>query len=230
MQFFHSISMAPPIWPLLFLLQILLAWAGPLSTASLTPNLAKVIPSCAQSCVESFVAENYKAACGPPPNFDCLCVNNTPSGFTVGEGSLECLFSSCHDVEDSVLASVYAVCIRVPDARPNTHTILTATGPSVASPTSTASPTESSGDTSSSIFPSKSHTSSSLSTSASSAASRYKSTITTKTSSSSLHSSALYDEYAIYHTYYIIAFFYKIKSHCSCGINFYRGGTNPGTH
>ena len=191
MQFFHSISMAPPIWPLLFLLQIPLAWAGPLSTASLTPDLAKVIPSCAQSCVESFVAKNYKTVCGPPPNFDCICVNNTPSGFTIGEGSLECLVSSCHDAEDSVLASVYTVCIGVPDARPNTHTILTATGPSVASPTSTASPTKSNGDTSSSGFPSKSHTSSSDSTSASSAASRSKSTITAKTSSSSLHSSAL---------------------------------------
>ena len=183
--------MAFPVWPLLFLLHIPLAWAGPLSTVSLTPDLAKVIPSCAQSCVKSFVAEEYKTVCGPPPNFDCLCVNNTPSGFTIGEISLECLVSSCQDVQESVLASVYAVCISVPNARPNTHTIITATRPSVTSSTSTASSTNSNGNISSSTFSSKDHTTFSTSTSASSVASRSQSTIATRTSSSSQHSSSL---------------------------------------
>ena len=135
MQFLHSMSMVLPAWPLLVLLHIPLVWAGPLSTESLTPSLAGVIPTCARTCVESFITENYKTVCGPPPNFDCLCVNITPSGFTIGEGSLECLVSSCENFTETQAVKIYDACVGVPDARPNTHAVLTAIATSAVSRT-----------------------------------------------------------------------------------------------
>ena len=152
-------SLALPVWPLLYLLPIQLIWAGPLSTESLTPHLAEVIPTCAQTCVESFVAENYQTVCGPPPNFECLCVNSTPSGFTIGEGSLECLVSSCEDYTEEQAVDIYKACFGVPDARPNTHTLLTADATSVVSQTiTTLYPTHTNGN----IPSSTSHISSSI--------------------------------------------------------------------
>ncbi len=174
--------MVLPAWPLLYLLPIQLIWAGPLSTESLTPRLAEVIPTCAQTCVESFVAENYQTVCGPPPNFECLCVNTTPSGFTIGEGSLECLVSSCEDYTEKQAVDIYEACVGVPDARPNTHAILTASATSVVSQTiATLYPTQANGN----IASSTSYISSSISsTPASSTAFGGNSARTTTTSPS----------------------------------------------
>ena len=178
--------MALPAWPLLYLLPIQLIWAGPLSTESLTPHLAGVIPTCAQTCVESFVAENYQTICGPPPNFECLCVNTTPSGFTIGEGSLECLVSSCEDYTEKQAVNIYEACTGVPDARPNTHTILTAVTTSVVSQTiATVYPTQANGNIPSTISSASSFI---TSTSASSTAFGSNSARTTSISPS-VHSS-----------------------------------------
>ena len=178
--------MALPVWPLLYLLPIQLIWAGPLSTESLTPHLAAVIPTCAQSCVESFVAQNYQTVCGPPPNFDCLCVNITPSGFTIGEGSLECLVSGCEDYTEKQAVDIYAACEGVPDARPNTHAVLTAVATSVVSQTiTTPYPTQTSSD----IPSSRSHLSSSISSTSASSTAFGTHSIRTTATSSSVHSS-----------------------------------------
>ena len=178
--------MALPVWPLLYLLPIQLIWAGPLSTESLTPHLAAVIPSCAQTCVESFVAENYQTVCGPPPNFDCLCVNITPSGFTIGEGSLECLVSGCEDYTEKQAVDIYAACAGVPDARPNTHAILTAVATSIVSQTiTTPYPTQ----TNSNILSSRSHISSSISSTSASSTAFGTNSVRTTATSSSVHSS-----------------------------------------
>lgn len=178
--------MALPVWPLLYLLPIQLIWAGPLSTESLTPHLAAVIPTCAQSCVESFVAENYQTVCGPPPNFDCLCVNITPSGFTIGEGSLECLVSGCEDYTEKQAVDIYAACEGVPDARPNTHAVLTAVATSVVSQTiTTPYPTQTNSD----IPSSRSHISSSISSTSASSTAFGTHSIRTTATSSSVHSS-----------------------------------------
>ena len=128
MQLFHSMSMAFPFWPLLCLLLTSFAWAGPLSTGSLTPTLQQLIPICAQTCLEFFVAENFPfPTCGPPPNFDCLCTSYSTSGLTVGEGALECLYLNCPDFNEAEALSVYDVCMTVSNAKLNTHDTLTAT-------------------------------------------------------------------------------------------------------
>ena len=123
-----------------FLHFLLMLWtlAGPVSTGSLTPGLALVIPICAQGCLESFIASSFpSSSCGTPPDFNCLCVSISASGFTVGEGGLECLFSDCpdYDFDESIELSVYEVCADVQGARPNTHSTLTATPKTVASVT-----------------------------------------------------------------------------------------------
>ena len=178
--------MALPVWLLLYLLPIQLIWAGPLSTESLTPHLAAVIPSCAQTCVESFVTKNYQTVCGPPPNLECLCVNTTPSGFTIGEGSLECLVSSCEDYTEEQAVNIYEACSGVPDARPNTHTILTAAATSVVSQTiSTLYPTQ----TNAHIPSSTSYISSSISSTPASSTAFGSNSARTIATSPSVHSS-----------------------------------------
>lgn len=119
---------------------LLIPWtlAGPASMGSLTPILAQVIPTCAQGCLESFIASNFpSSSCGTFPDFSCLCVSSSASGLTIGEGGLECLFSECpdYDLDNSIPLDVYEVCVHVPGAKPNTHSTLTATSTTVASAT-----------------------------------------------------------------------------------------------
>ena len=123
-----------------FLHFLLIPWtlAGPASTESLTPILGQVIPTCAQTCLESFIASNFpSSSCGMPPAFSCLCVSSSTSGLTIGEGGLECLFSACpnYDFDNSIALTVYEVCATVQGAKPNTHSTLTATANTVASMT-----------------------------------------------------------------------------------------------
>lgn len=170
----------------LFLHFVLIPWtlAGPASTGSLTPNLAQVIPICAQGCLESFIAANFpSSSCGTPPDSSCLCVSSSASGLTIGEGGLECLFSGCPDYgfDNSIALQVYEFCLNVQGAKPNTHPTLTATSVSFASANGgvRATPTNSNNlsysSDSRSIFPT-----------ASSAAFRTHTVITTATRSSSI--------------------------------------------
>ena len=191
MQFFHSMSLALLLWPYLLLLLPPLTWAGPPSTESLTPALQDVVPPCAQTCLEFFIAENFPSSiCGPPPNIDCLCTSDSTSGFTVGEGALECLFTGCGAVYDSRALAAYDVCAAIANAKPNTHGTLTATlspvTPSI--PANPVTQTSSHSSTSISTF-STSRRSSSFTTTPSTS-SKLSQTITTSSSSASKSSSS----------------------------------------
>ena len=129
-----------------FLHFLLIPWtlAGPASMAFLNPTLTRVVPPCAQGCLESFIASNFpSSSCGTPPAFGCLCVSKSASGLTIGEGGLECLFSSCpnYGFDTSLALNVYEVCAEVQGAKPNTHSILTATSTTFASATGRVSTT-----------------------------------------------------------------------------------------
>ena len=144
-----------------FLHFLLIPWtlAGPASMGSLNPVLARVTRPCAQGCLESFITINFpSSSCGTPPGISCLCVSNSASGLTIGEGGLECLYSQCadYDFDDSVANSVYEVCADIQGAKPNTHPTLTATVPIVPSTTDEARTTRSSGNTLSYNPPSRS--------------------------------------------------------------------------
>jgi len=188
--------MALPLWPFLFLLLTPSIWAGPLSTGSLTPYLASIVPTCAQSCLESFVAENFPTSvCGLPPNFPCLCTSGSTSGFTIGEASLECLVAGCNVIEESEAIAVYEVCTGVKDAKPNTHSTLTAVQTSVVSYAVGADqPAETNSNSQLFAFPTNSYKGSFISTAASSTASGFTTKITTATRSSSSHSATQHSQ------------------------------------
>ena len=182
MQFFHSISMAFFLGSFLHFLLIPWTLAGPASMGSLTPSLAQVIPTCAQGCLESFIVSNFpSSSCGTPPDFSCLCVSSSASGFTIGESGLECLFSACpnYDFDNLIALRVYEVCADVPGAKPNTHSTLTATLMTVTSTTGGVRATPTSSNKTSHNFDSKT-----MFSSASSVAFRTTTVITSATRSS----------------------------------------------
>lgn len=174
-----------------FLHFLLIPWtlAGPASTGSLPPSLAQVMPTCAQGCLESFIASNFpSSSCGTPPDFGCLCKSSSASGLTIGEGGLECLFSACpdYDFDNSIALTVYEICADVRGAKSNTHSTLTATTTVLTSETGGVRATPTSSTNFSSNYDSKS-----IISSASSVAFRTRTAITTavvtaKTSPASL--------------------------------------------
>lgn len=119
-------------WPLLYFLSFYpqLGLAGQLFTGFLSPSIAQVIPTCAQDCVASFLAEDYPDTICSQKDLDCVCKINSLSGFTLGEGSLRCVVSAClstNTTEDSVAA--YYICSGINGARSMTHGTITATVP-----------------------------------------------------------------------------------------------------
>ncbi|MCJ1268168.1 hypothetical protein MMC22_008054 [Lobaria immixta] len=137
-------SSGPLPWPLLNSFLLLATLAGQPSTASLPTALASAIPDCAQSCVESFIANEFPTSvCSTPQDLDCLCTKTGKSGFTLGEGSLRCVVTTCVGVGDSEgtqfeyqgRVEAYTICAGIPNANPMTHGTLTATR----SPTPTVS-------------------------------------------------------------------------------------------
>jgi hypothetical protein len=80
-------------WPSLILLTY--AFSNYANAAFiLTPELTKFVPTCAQACFLSFLDSNFDAGiCDPAPTLDCLCSHNTTTGYTVGEGAVQCIIS-----------------------------------------------------------------------------------------------------------------------------------------
>lgn len=61
---------------------------------TLTPELTNFVPPCAQACFISFLDLNFQSSvCTTEPGLDCLCSHNTTSGYTVGEGAVQCIIS-----------------------------------------------------------------------------------------------------------------------------------------
>ena len=128
-------------WPLLYFFLPLPTLAGRLFTGSLLTALTEAIPTCAQSCVDSFIDNEFPTStCPLPLNLDCLCSKNSKSGFTLGEGSLRCVLATCSAVESSLYhqKAAYGICLVIPNAKSMTHGTLTVTkSPSSTAPTPT---------------------------------------------------------------------------------------------
>lgn len=61
---------------------------------TLSPEVTKFIPGCAQLCFESFLDANYdEKKGGAAPSLQFLCSTNSTSGNTVGEGAISCILS-----------------------------------------------------------------------------------------------------------------------------------------
>lgn len=168
--------------------------AGPLYTVSLTPYLAETQPTCAQACLDSFITENFPSSvCSRPLNFGCLCSSASVSGFTIGEGALRCLVSTCPQSDESEAEAAYSVCRGINNARPDTHSTITATrsaAQTVGAHTPTLSGSHTNSNTQHSRSPSGSQKSS-ISFSASSTAHRTDSANSTATNSLPLPTSSI---------------------------------------
>ncbi|KAI1824568.1 hypothetical protein F4861DRAFT_252059 [Xylaria intraflava] len=118
----------------------LLTWTSSIPIASssvvgLGNDITSVVPTCAQSCLQSFISSNYPTTdCGTDSDLSCLCSTQSVSGFTVGEAALQCLLGyaeigRCGEqyVEGSTPANVYNICSGQANALPNTHPVITAT-------------------------------------------------------------------------------------------------------
>lgn len=93
----------------------------------LPAQLQTTIPECAWNCVQTFVQNNYaNHACSSTDNLSFLCTNPTTSGLTIGEGSLQCVISSCVSF-DLQTQSGYTICDGMSDAIPNLAETITAT-------------------------------------------------------------------------------------------------------
>jgi len=64
------------------------------ASVSLSNELTNFIPACAQVCFVSFLENNFPTtSCTTTPTLDCLCSSNSISGFTIGEGAIQCIIS-----------------------------------------------------------------------------------------------------------------------------------------
>ncbi|KFY74341.1 hypothetical protein V499_05603 [Pseudogymnoascus sp. VKM F-103] len=104
-------------------------------TYNLGDDITEFIPLCAQSCFASFLSANFPAsACTTSPTLDCLCTHKSSTGYTTGEGALQCLIAEenvgfCVGDTNSSSASkkAYNMCAGKANALPNTHAVLRAT-------------------------------------------------------------------------------------------------------
>ena len=111
------------------------------STSTCLPqSLISEIPSCAVTCITSFTSLNYPGAtCANTSDLTYLCTQPNSSGLTIGEGSVQCIVSSCIG-QDKADVEAYNICNGIANARPNTAKTITATiiGTSTPIPTSTS--------------------------------------------------------------------------------------------
>lgn len=87
-----------------------------------------IIKPCARTCVDKFIATNYlpDTCKDSQSRLTCLCTKRSRSGYTIGEGALGCLVSSCQDRSPLDLL-IYGICADVHGALPNTHSVVQAT-------------------------------------------------------------------------------------------------------
>jgi hypothetical protein len=104
-------------------------------TYTFSNDVTAFIPSCAQTCFSSFVQANFPiSVCSSTPSLECLCSHNSTSGYTVGEGALQCIISEdnvgfCQgaNATTTVVMDAYNMCFGKANALPNTHATITAT-------------------------------------------------------------------------------------------------------
>lgn len=126
------------------------------AAVELGDDIQTYVPTCAQPCLESFIQGNFPSStCTSNPTLECLCAAKSSSGYTLGEGALQCISVEtqrgvCNETvtggeyihfklrrayqnidANMVLGSVkhdaYVMCSKVANASPNTHSVLTAT-------------------------------------------------------------------------------------------------------
>ncbi|KAK2934431.1 hypothetical protein FoTM2_005678 [Fusarium oxysporum f. sp. vasinfectum] len=116
-----------PAW-LIFCVTVVLA-------TNISNEFSSFIPSCAGECFASFLNVNYApGVCTGKPLLDCLCSRRGASGFTLGEGAMQCIsaersigYCSIVEASDRVIENAYDICNGRPGAVHPTYLTITAT-------------------------------------------------------------------------------------------------------
>src|SRR4051794_8234353 len=62
------------------------------ASITLSNELTNFIPPCAQQCFAYFLESNFPTdVCTDNPTLDCICSSKSSSGFTAGEGAIQCI-------------------------------------------------------------------------------------------------------------------------------------------
>ncbi|KHN96654.1 uncharacterized protein MAM_05597 [Metarhizium album ARSEF 1941] len=121
--------------PLLPLSPTVLAAETSRRSSNLTVQLAEVVPACAEDCFISFLDANYGLGrCDDVPSLEDLCSTDGNTGFTVGEGAVQCMAAeqrlgacSGKEADSSAMYRAYQMCSDQPGALTPTHAVITAT-------------------------------------------------------------------------------------------------------
>lgn len=111
------------------------------AASTLPSSLQTSVPDCARSCLATFLNNQFPLSCSSDGDLDCLCSQYSRNGFTLGEGALSCVYSSCSSTTDQQ-KSAFNICNSRSNAATPTHSILT-----VAPFSTTATPTPTSTNT-----------------------------------------------------------------------------------
>ena len=129
------------------------------TTFQLLPPIGNVIPSCAQSCLASFISDGYSSSvCPDLSDLFCLCSHYDNGGFTLGEGALSCVNLSCSASTTTDLNNAYDICNTQSNYVTPTHQTLSITAVLSSLPTSALSSSRGRSSTSSGLSSSPSST------------------------------------------------------------------------
>lgn len=113
------------------------------SSQALPSALQSGIPSCAQTCLEDAINEDFvPAVCPTAQDFDCLCSHYGTDGYTLGERAYGCLYSgNCTATSQSNATAVYTICSGENNVVTPTHSTVVVTALTPTSTSGTSAPT-----------------------------------------------------------------------------------------
>ncbi|EMT63525.1 hypothetical protein FOC4_g10013754 [Fusarium odoratissimum] len=122
-------------WPFSFVPAWLIFCVTVVLATNISNEFSSFIPSCAGECFTSFLNVNYaQGVCTGKPLLDCLCSRRGASGFTLGEGAMQCIsaersigYCSIVEASDRVIENAYDICNGRPGAVHPTYLTITAT-------------------------------------------------------------------------------------------------------
>ncbi|KAF4948476.1 hypothetical protein FGADI_9601 [Fusarium gaditjirri] len=122
-------------WPFSFVPAWLIFCVNVVLATNISNEFSSFIPSCAGECFASFLNTNYaQDVCTGKPLLDCLCSRRGASGFTLGEGAMQCIsaersigYCSIVEASDRAIENAYDICNGRPGAVHPTYLTITAT-------------------------------------------------------------------------------------------------------
>ncbi|KAM0432441.1 hypothetical protein ACHAPT_004985 [Fusarium lateritium] len=121
--------------PFFFLSPWLIFCVTAVLAAGLPSEVGRFIPSCAEECLVSFLSVNYASTgCAGSLSMDCMCSRIGATGFTLGEGAMQCIsaersvgYCTRQEASDRVIEQAYDMCNGRPNAINPTQRTITAT-------------------------------------------------------------------------------------------------------